>query len=126
MIGPEWAAVAPLRVGDFAGSIANGSPTVVSDRLAFALEGFLEPRNHESCLGLGRAVSHVIVGQGEIKRILPRDKLHREKVASGRGVRIIEAAEAPPPIRIPTAGVIRRRIVAMRRFTDPENSRHDM
>ena len=83
MVGPKRPAILPLRVAD-AVALANGNPTIAANRMARPGVSGLEPRNDQRRFRLELAVRHVVIGQREVERILPRDK-RRWYVIPARG-----------------------------------------
>src|SRR4051812_47047599 len=103
MVRPEWSAIAPLRVADFACRASDRYPSVATDRFALLEKGVLKPRNHRFRLWLGRAVAHVVVRKRKIEGFLPRGKIRRDEIAPFFRIWIVGATKALPPFRIPRA-----------------------
>src|SRR6266481_3339271 len=69
-------------------------------------------------------IVHVIVRQGDVKRVLPGNKADRHKVHPRK--RVIVAAEMGHPVRIPGTLGIWHRIAFRSLFAYPENSSDDL
>ncbi len=122
MIGAKRARILPLRV-DGAVAFADRDPAAFANRDARSAIGFLEPRHDPGRLRPMTFARLVVVGQRAIKRVLPRGEFYRDVVLAMRRVRIVVAAVVFRPGRVPTAGVIRDRVIRGRIFADPENRR---
>ena len=120
VVGPERPAIFPLGVS-LAGAAAHHNPAAFADRLARFDKGLTEPGNDPRGFGLGPSLGHVIVGKGNIERVLPRDEGGRQITAAGARVGIVVAAEVARPLDIPRAFAIRNRIVLRRLLADPED-----
>src|SRR5947199_7527655 len=88
MIGAKRAAILPLRVTE-AISLANGNPTVAADRLSRAGVRLLEPRDHQRRFRLKLAVRHVVIRQGDVKGILPRDERDWDVIPARARLRVV-------------------------------------
>src|SRR5437660_11054765 len=97
-----------------------------ADGLPLAHISLLKPRDHQRRFGLKLAVSHVVIWQRTIERILPRNECHRDVATPRRALRIIEPTVIRLPIQIPRAPEIGHRIVSARLFTNPEHRRYDV
>ncbi len=71
-------------------------------------------------------VLDVIVGQCDIKRVLPRRETERDKIHPSSRVRVIVASVAGEPPNIPGALVVRNRVIDGRFLTNPKDSRGDV
>src|SRR5271165_2240050 len=69
-------------------------------------------------------IVHVIVRQGDVKRVLPRSKAGRRKIRPSS--RVILAAEMGHPVRVPRTLRIRHRIAFRSLFAYPKNSSDDL
>src|SRR5256885_15242892 len=124
MIGAKRARILPLRVCDLV-SFSNRDPAIFANRDPGALINFIEPRDDARSLGPVPGGGLVVVRQRAVKRILPRRKFYRNKIASLGRIRIVEPAITFRPFVVPGTGFIRHRIVLGRFFANPENSGHD-
>src|SRR5436305_3604813 len=100
MIGPKRSTILPLRVAG-AISFANRNPAMPADGLALPRVVALEPGNDQRRLRLELAMSHVVVRQRKVERILPRDERNRDVIATLRFLRVIETTVTRRPVEIP-------------------------
>src|SRR6266404_9885571 len=125
MIGSKRTAIFPLGItGPI--SFADCDPTMPADGLSLAHVSLLEPRDHQRPFGFELAMSHVVVRQRAIERILPRNECHWDVATPRRALRVIEPTVIRLPIQIPRAPEIGHRIVSARLFTNPEHRRYDV
>jgi hypothetical protein len=125
VFGCERSNVLPLRVADSV-SMANCYPSAFAYRLAVSNERVFEPGNHPCSFRPGVMVLDIVVGQCDIKRVLPRRETERDKIHPSTRVRVIIASVSGEPTNIPGALVVRNRVVDSRFFTDPKNSGSDV
>src|SRR3954451_9591100 len=97
----------------------------MADGLAFLHKRVLEPWDDDLGLGLGRAVGHVVKGEGDVEGVLPWDEVRRDEIAAGGGVRVVVTTIALLPIEVPGTAEIVHRVVAASRFADPEDGGDD-
>src|SRR5580704_1623268 len=97
MIGPKRSAILPLGV---AGAIAfsNCDPAMPANRLSLSVICLFEPRNHKRRFRLKLAVGYVVIGQGAIKWVLPRNESHRNITSTLRSIGIIKTTIIRSPI----------------------------
>jgi len=106
VVGPERAAIAPLRVADLSRGVANFNPLIPADGLAVFNKCFLEPGDDLFGFGLEFIVGEIVVGKRDVERVLPGDKLGGKETCAMGGKRIVEPAEAADPIVIPGVGFL--------------------
>src|SRR5262245_18034548 len=125
MVRPKRTAILPLRVTD-AVPLANGDPTMATDRLPGAVIGLLKPRNYQRRFRLELAVRDVVIRQREVERILPRDERDWNVIPTGARLRIVRAPVVCRPVQVPRTLVVRDRIVSAGFLPYPEHRRDDV
>src|SRR6266436_1856309 len=124
VISAKWAAIFPLRVASVV-AFSDGDPAIFAHRLTWPRICLLEPRDDERRFWFELPVGDVVVWERAVERILVRYERHRNIIAPGRQIRIIEAAVTARPIRVPTTLEIWYRIVTSGLFPNPKNRSHD-
>src|ERR1044071_497405 len=119
MVCAKWPTILPLRVAE-AVAFADGDPTVAADGLPRPSVGLLKPRDHQRCFWLELAMRHIVIGQRDVERILPRDERDWDVIPARARLRVIRAAVIRCPIEIPATLVIRNRIVSAGLFSHPK------
>ena len=71
VIGVEGSAIFPLCITNSI-TVTDRKPASFENGLTFALKGIFKPRNHVFRLGLRVTTLQIIIGQGDIERVLPR------------------------------------------------------
>src|SRR5262245_16882301 len=100
MVRAKRAAVFPLRIAD-AIPFANGDPTMAAHRLARAIIGLFEPRDHQRRFRLELAVCDVVIRQSEVERVLLRDERDWNVIPAGAGLWSVRAAVIRRPVKVP-------------------------
>src|ERR1700722_4393565 len=121
VFGSERSDVLPLRIADSV-SMADCYPAAFAYGLAVSNEGGFEPGNHPRGFRSGVMVLDIIVGQCDIKRVLPRRETERDKIPPSTRVRVIVASVAGEPSNIPGALLVRNRVIDSRFLTNPKDS----
>src|SRR5215469_18889398 len=124
MVCAERPTILPLRVAE-AVAFADGDPTVAADGLPLFGVGLLKPRDHQWRFWLELAMRHIVIGQCDVERILPRDERDWDVIPTRARLRVIRAAVICCPIEIPATFVIRNRIVSAGLFPHPEDCSDD-
>src|SRR5258708_25264368 len=125
MVRAKRPTILPLRVAN-AVALANRDPTITADRLSRSGVGLLEPGDHEWRFRLKLPMRHIVIWQRDVERILPRVEGYWNVIPARARVRAVRAAVIRCPIKIPTALVVRHRIISARRFTHPRHRRSDI
>jgi hypothetical protein len=99
------------------------NPSVFENRFSIANKRLVEPGDHPAGFAFGMTTFDIVVRESEVKRILARDELDRNKISARSGVRIIVAPVVVGPVSVPGAAKIRHGIMAPWALSDPENCR---
>src|SRR5437763_1345156 len=102
MVGAKRPAIFPLRIGGLV-AFANRNPTVFANGTAGLGVSLLEPRDDQGRLGFKLPVGHVIVREGAIKGVLPRNERNRDVILPRTGIGRVEATVVRGPVRVPGA-----------------------
>jgi len=124
MISSERSRILPLRISSLI-TFADRDPSTLASGYSRSLVRFVEPRHNARRFRPVAGVRFVVVGQGAVKRVLPRSKPYRQIISSMRGVRIVKPPVIFRPFFVPRTLAIRREIVSTRLFADPKNCCHD-
>src|SRR4029077_15881971 len=116
--------VFPLGITDSV-TMTDSEPSAFKNGLAVTDEGLLKPRNHLAGFRFRATPFDIVVRQSDVKRILARNEVDRNKISSGGGFRGIIASIAIVPVSVPGTAIIRDRVVAAWAFAYPKDCRND-
>lgn len=106
--------------------VMDGYPAAFEHGFAVPFEVFLEPRNDRGGFWFGARRSDVVVGEGEIERVLSWKKSSWSVSDSGLRVWVVVAAIIGFPFGVPTTFMIGNGIVMGGGLSDPKHGGKDV
>ena len=79
MIGAERTAIFPLRITNPIAA-TDRYPAIFANRMPLLHEGLAKPWDNNRRFGLELPMRDIVIRQGAIKRVLPRDEVYRDVV----------------------------------------------
>ena len=79
MIGTERTTIFPLRVADPIAA-TDGYPAIFANRMPLLHERLSKPWDNNRCFGLKLSMRDIVIREGAVKRVLPRDEVYRDVV----------------------------------------------
>src|SRR5271165_1922994 len=99
------------------------NPSAFENGLSIANKRLLKPGNRLARFVFGMTAFDIVVWESDVKRILARNKVDRNKISARTRLRVIVASIAVIPVLIPGPAIVGHRVIAPRALADPEDRR---